>query len=173
MRSRFALVALLVLVPVLALQAGSAGARPARSATTWHRVHFHLNAYSDWGSCSHHWYEQKGSCTGKLEEGTFLGHSWPPGAYVSWIWNGRSLVVYIAHNGAGPDKLSGTKPDNWYTFTVDSGLLQVGPNPAADWVTGGTNAPAGHEGGPLFVNLSSHSSGYSFDIHGYLRHGTG
>ena len=37
----------------------------------------------------------------------------------------------------------------------------------------GSTAPAGHEDGPLFVNLSSHSDifhkGYSIDLRGYLR----
>jgi hypothetical protein len=65
--------------------------------------------------------------------------------------------------------LHATKPANWFTLKVHSAFLIPRTTEQRLFVSG-TTAPAGHQDGPLFVNLSSHSTlGYSLDLKGYLR----
>jgi hypothetical protein len=166
-RRRLALLVVLVLMPIGVLQAATAGARPSRSAHTWHYFHVHMNAYDHWGSCTADWSAHSGQCTGLMEAGTFEDVHFAHSEKISWYWSGTEVVTYFDLS-AHRRYLKGTKPHNWHTFTATAGFLAGRDG----WVTG-TDASPGHVDGPLFVNLTSHSDihhkGYSIDLHGYLR----
>jgi hypothetical protein len=161
-----ALVALLIVL--VGAQAGSAGART--NSVTWHPFHIHVNAYGSHGSCTHQWSAHTGSCTGRMEAGSFLGHTYPGGFKVYWSWEGEKVYIALHDPTWYPlQYLHATKPANWFTLKVHSAFLIPRTTEQRLFVSG-TTAPAGHQDGPLFVNLSSHSTlGYSLDLKGYLR----
>ena len=156
---------------VALLLAGGAGAQSSNHP--WQYFHIHVNAYGDWGSCTADWHHSSGSCTGKMEAGSFLGHHYPHGFKVHWSWQGTHLEINLHDPTWYPlSYMSGTKPDNWFTYTVTNAYLVPSTTEAKHYRSGST-AAAGEVNGPLFVNLSSHSDfrhkGYSLDLRGYLQ----
>jgi hypothetical protein len=168
-----------VLPVVLAmLVALAVGGRTSSANTGYVHFYVHMNAYDHRGNyqgCTNlsggtaTWESSWGRCHGAMEEGKFLSHHFAHSSAVSWTWDGSSLSV----NGPG-FSLHGTKPHNWYTFTVTKAVI--------DGVTYHSavhhGVPAGHPGGPLYVTLTSKRffkpqdsrgrEGQVLDLNGYL-----
>jgi hypothetical protein len=182
---------LLAVIPCALVFGANGAAGAGKSSTyTWHYFHIHMNAYAHWGDCNgipvgmsisewggSHW-QTHGICRGSFEAGQFLNTDY--GVYhskdVGWRWwdavNDQRTITVSSYSIGPAFSLHGHMPYNWHTFTVTSAHL-------GDhyYVTGTTHAK-GEPGGPLYVDLSSHTywdgsfgtaEGYSLDLRGYLR----
>jgi hypothetical protein len=108
-----------------------------------------------------------------MEAGSFLGHNYPSGFKVYWVWDGAELDIDLHDPTWHPlSYMRGTKPHNWFTYTVTNAYLIPSTTEAKHYRSGKDGA-AGEVDGPLYVHLSSHSDishkGYSLDLRGYLQ----
>jgi hypothetical protein len=182
----------------LALLAAPATAVPAPDArlmtphATWHRVHFHMNAYKEAGhgphgaalGCHGTWSDDSGSCSGRGE----ALHDYPFNSYVLWDWHrhsthcppmpGRDHAVWthelrIRSNATGwpSSHLCGWVDKHWGTFAITGGQIYTN----AGWhdVRTTTSVVGDREhthGGPLFVHLSHRTGGYVLGLRGWIHY---
>jgi hypothetical protein len=163
----------LVVACLLVSLLGAGGASARSSNHPWLPFHIHANAYGSWGACTADWHHNAGTCTGQMEAGSFLGHHYPAHFKVQWTWEGTSLDISLHDPTWHPlSYMKGTKPSNWFTYTVTNAYLIPSTTEAKHYRSGKDGA-AGEVDGPLFVHLSSHSDhyhkGYSLDLRGYLQ----
>ncbi len=180
MRRAFPLLVALCAAVALSQVGGASGAQ----SSYWIPFHIHLNAYAHWGSCSEtkhggpsaHW-QRFGICKGTIEAG-HLGSIIDYGPYHSntadWTWtvsesDVRKFTLHLGPLSIG--KFEGTMPYNWHTLRVTRAEIN-----GRGYFSGYTQAK-GEPGGPLYVDLSSHTYfvdgdligyGYSLDLRGYL-----
>jgi hypothetical protein len=189
-----ALAALLLSATLVAAPVPPAGADPAGYSyhPSWHRVHFHMNAYHDAGygphgttlGCEGTWSSDQGRCHGRGEEQM----SYPFNSYTNWDWHrqathcpdfaGRDhhvfthelrIVSYAV--GWGPSQLCGWVDAHWGTYVITSGRIYTN----AGWhhvrTTSAVVGDREHtQGGPLFVFLGHRTGGYVLGLRGWIHY---
>jgi hypothetical protein len=184
-----ALLTITLASPVAAAPAPDTG--PAARTTyqpSWHKVHFHMNAYSGAGPLARceggAWDSDFGHCFGYGEHGT-SAQSFPFVDDVSWVWwrqrHGLCKEPFPGHrdhdvwthalsvSSGGSGNLCGWVDRHWGTYTLTGGRI---------WADGAyrpihaTTAVVGDrehtQGGPLFVFLGHRTGGYVLGLRGWL-----
>jgi hypothetical protein len=165
--------------------ATGASAQRTSATTSWAFVHFHINAYAHWGHCyspsnfndQPSWRHYAVTCTasaelGQIERLVILNHS--SKASFHWVW--PDLWV-SGDQRSGLDgkfwSFHGIVPNDFHWYEVDKAMLA-----GHAYVSGTDKSKRGQPGGPLAVNLSSHTYneplkaglvGFSLNLQGYVR----
>jgi hypothetical protein len=144
----------------------------------WVEIHTYISSYGDDGVCSRSAFAiSGGNCFGTFTD----SGSTPPfnarNAKYGWVdWDGTSSVKFIAtleKSGVGASgHLNGHLPDRGSaSYFVDGGWLFDQNNFRVK--SGTDTAKTGQQGGPLHLNVVSHTplfgnSGYTFTLNGWL-----
>ena len=189
-----ALAALLLSATLVGAPLTPAGADPAGYSyhPSWHRVHFHMNAYPEAGSgphgaalsCEGTWSSDRGRCHGNGE----AQMSYPFNTYTNWDWHrhatncpdfpGRDHQVFthelrIKSYAVGwpSSELCGWVDRHWGTYAITSGRVYTN----AGWhdvrTTSALVGDREHtQGGPLFVFLGHRTGGYVLGLRGWIHY---
>jgi hypothetical protein len=143
-----------------------------------------MNAYAHWGRChsekygnDYHW-QSSGTCWGTMEAGKFgsrINYADHHSSAADWDWTEatndvRKFRLRLSSKQLG--WIDGTMPYNWHTLTVTRAEIDN------RYFLTGQGGAKGEPGGPLYVDLASHSyviggfsphNGYSLNLRGYLH----
>lgn len=186
------LTALVVAAAALLVPSSAHAQMPERNPhATWHKIHWHMNAYPDpddgsphaWRGCSGTWSDNHGSCWGTGE----THHSLPyNGGKVRWEWHKQSThcadfdgrdpqvwthELYLHTTDVNPRQwVCGWVDKHWGTFRIVSGDFSWGVHrPVAS--TSAVVADREHtKGGPLFVFLGHRDGGYVLGMRGWIHY---
>ncbi|WP_243058038.1 hypothetical protein [Nocardioides sp. SR21] len=181
-----------LLLPLLGATAAEAASAPGEGRTayepSWHKVHFHMNAYPGAGpgaECAGFSYHQYGWCVGYGESG-LSAQSAPFEGAVDWYWedhakrcrdfDGRDThhwwreLQVTKRTGLGTSALCGWVDRHWGTYRLTGGQILVDGHLRHVQATSNVVADREHvKGGPLFVHYADRGSrGYVLGLRGWL-----